>query len=80
MMCWPDSFSCRVYIDLSHRDTLGHGWMLVRCCHLIVCLVGLMAWIRGCWLWLCYHDDYCITLPVTLTWVDVLLVYACYSL
>jgi hypothetical protein len=26
------------------------------------------------------HDDYYITFPVTLAWVDVLLVYACYSL
>jgi hypothetical protein len=26
------------------------------------------------------HDDYYITFPVTLAWVNVLLVYACYSL
>jgi hypothetical protein len=27
-----------------------------------------------------YHDDYCITLLVTLTSINILLVYACYSL
>jgi hypothetical protein len=42
---------------------------------------GVLLMVRGwVWLWLCYHDDYCITLPVTLTWVDVLFVYTCSSL
>jgi hypothetical protein len=49
-----------VYIDSSHRDTLRYEWLLVRSCHLVVCLVVLMAWIRGCWFLLHYHDDYCI--------------------
>jgi hypothetical protein len=53
-------FPCRVYIELSRHDNLGYEWPLVRCCHLVVYRVLLMAWIRGCWLWLYYHDDYCI--------------------
>jgi hypothetical protein len=53
-------FPSRVYVDSSHRDTLIYECPLVHCCHLIVCLVLLMAWIRGCWLYLCYHDNYCI--------------------
>jgi hypothetical protein len=32
------------------------------------------------WLGLYYYYDYCIYLPLTLTWVNVLLVYACSSL
>jgi hypothetical protein len=44
---------CRVYINSSCRDTLRYEWPLVHCYHLIVCLVVLMARIRGCWLWLC---------------------------
>jgi hypothetical protein len=46
-------FPCRVYTNLNHRDTLGYEWLLAHCCHLILCLVVLMAWIRGWWLWLC---------------------------
>jgi hypothetical protein len=62
-------FPYSVYIDWSHRDTLGYEWLLVHCCHLVVCLVVLMAWIRGCWIWLClswwllyyftYDIDFC---------------------
>jgi hypothetical protein len=29
MACWLGYFPCRVYIDLSHRDTLGYEWQLV---------------------------------------------------
>jgi hypothetical protein len=32
-------FPWRVYIDSSHRDTLGYEWQLICCSHLIVCLV-----------------------------------------
>jgi hypothetical protein len=74
-------FPCRVYTDSNHHDTLRYEWPLVCCYHLVVCLVVLMAWIRGCWLWLClswwllyyftYDVDY---------FIDVLFVYACYSL
>jgi hypothetical protein len=49
-------YPCRVYIDSSRYDTLGNERLLVRCCHLVVCLVVL--WIRGWWLWLCYQDYY----------------------
>jgi hypothetical protein len=43
---------------------------------------GVLLLIRGWgWLWLYfYHDDYYITLLMTLTFVNVLLVYACYNL
>jgi hypothetical protein len=41
-------FPCRVYIDLSRRDTLRYEWPLIRFCHLVVCLVY-------CW-WL--EDEY----------------------
>jgi hypothetical protein len=34
-------FPCRVYIDLSHRDTLDYEWQLVHCSHLVVCLLYL---------------------------------------
>jgi hypothetical protein len=42
-----------------------------------VLLMDSRSWI---WLWLYYHYDYCIYLPLTLIWVNVLLVYACSSL
>jgi hypothetical protein len=44
-----------------------------------VLLMDSRSWI---WIWsrLYYHYDYCIDLPLTLTWVNVLLVYACSSL
>jgi hypothetical protein len=73
-------FPSRVYINSSRRDTLGYEWSFVHCCHLVVCLVVLLAWIRECWIWLCYHDDYCITLLMTLTLVNIMLIYTCYSL
>jgi hypothetical protein len=41
-------FPSRVYTDSNYRDTLGYEWLLVHCYHLVVCLVVLMAWIRGC--------------------------------
>jgi hypothetical protein len=41
MTCWSGSSPCRVYIDSSHRDTLRYEWPLVRCYHLIVCLMSL---------------------------------------
>jgi hypothetical protein len=53
-------FPCKMYIDSNRHDTLEYEWPLVRCSHLVVCLVVLTAWIRGCCLWLCYHNDYCI--------------------
>jgi hypothetical protein len=37
--CWSGSFTCRVYIDSSHRNTLEYEWSLVCCCHLVICLV-----------------------------------------
>jgi hypothetical protein len=40
-VCWSGSFPCRVYIDSSHRDTLGYLWQLVHCSHLVVCLLYL---------------------------------------
>jgi hypothetical protein len=44
-------------------------------------MTGVLLMVRGCvWLQLCYHDDYCITLLMTLTYVNVLFVYACSSL
>jgi hypothetical protein len=52
--------------------TLGYEWPLVCSCYLIICLIVLMAWMRGWWLWFCYHGDYCITLLMPLT---TLLVY-----
>jgi hypothetical protein len=45
-------FPCRVYIDLNCHDTLEYKWSLACCCHLIVCLIVLMVWIRGWWMWL----------------------------
>jgi hypothetical protein len=44
-----------------------------------VLLMNSRSWI---WIWsrLYYHYDYCIDLPLMLTWVNVLLVYACSSL
>jgi hypothetical protein len=42
-----------------------------------VLLMDSRSWI---WLRLYYHYDYCIYLPLTLTWVNILLVYACSSL
>jgi hypothetical protein len=44
-----------------------------------VLLMYSRSWI---WIWLrlYYHYDYCIYLPMTLTWVNVLLVYACSTL
>jgi hypothetical protein len=62
-------FPSRVYTDSNYRDTLGYEWLLVHCYHLVVCLVVLMAWIRGCWKLLClswwlmyyftYDIDFC---------------------
>jgi hypothetical protein len=74
-------FPYMMYIDSNRRDTLGYEWTLVRCCHLIVCLIVLMAWIRGCCLWLSYHDDCYITLFMTSTILLMFcLLYACCSL
>jgi hypothetical protein len=42
-----------------------------------VLLMDSISWI---WLGLYYHFNYCIYLPLTLTWANVLLVYACSSL
>jgi hypothetical protein len=78
-MCWSGSFPCRVYIDSSRGDTLGYEWPLVRCYHLVLCLM---------YYW-CLEDEdgygyiimiTVITLPLTLTWVNILLVYVCSSL
>jgi hypothetical protein len=44
-----------------------------------VLLMDSRSWI-WIWLWLYYHYNYCIYLPLMLTWVNVLLVYACSSL
>jgi hypothetical protein len=45
MSYWSGSFPRRVYINLSHRDTLSYEWQLVRCSHLIVYLV-YCCWIE----------------------------------
>jgi hypothetical protein len=67
-------------ISIRVTATLGYEWPLVRCYHLIVCLV---------YYWWLEDDDVMvililmitiITLPLTLTWVNILLVYACSSL
>jgi hypothetical protein len=51
-------FPCWVYTDSNHRDTLEYEWPLVRCCHLIVCLV--YYW------WLDDEDGYgCFILMIT---------------
>jgi hypothetical protein len=44
--------------------------------------VLLMDSRRWIWIWLglYYHYDYCIYLPLTLMWVNVLLVFGCSSL
>jgi hypothetical protein len=75
-------FPCRVYIDSSHCGTLIYECSLsLQSSHSMfgVLLVDSRSWI---WIWsqLYYHYDYCIYLPLTLTWVNVLLVYACSSL
>jgi hypothetical protein len=44
-----------------------------------VLLMDSRSWI-WIWLWLFYCYDYCIYLRLTLTWVNILLVYACSSL
>jgi hypothetical protein len=48
--CQSGSFPYRVYIDLSHRDTLRYEWPLVRCSHLVVFMLC-------CW-WLEDDDGY----------------------
>jgi hypothetical protein len=74
-------FPCRVYIDSSHRDTLSYEWQLVHCSHPVVCLVYCW-WIRG--VRYGYVQDYNIimffVIAYLLTWVNVLLVYAYFSL
>jgi hypothetical protein len=73
-------FPCRVYIDSSHRDT--QLWVTACCCsHLVVCLVYCW-WIRGvgCGYVQNYNTIICNCLPLTLTWVNILLIYACSSL
>jgi hypothetical protein len=37
-------FHCKVYIDLSLCDTLGHGVMLVHCCHSIDVSISLCSY------------------------------------
>jgi hypothetical protein len=66
-----------VYIDLSHHDSLGYEWPFVCYIHLVVCLVYC--------LWFEDEHGYGIimmmitvfTLPLMLTWVNILLVYEC---
>jgi hypothetical protein len=82
MTCWSGSFPCRVYIDLSHLDTLNmsDNLSLQSSRSMVgVLLMDSRSWI---WIWseLYYHYDYCVYLPLTLTWVNILLVYACSSL
>jgi hypothetical protein len=81
MTCWSGFFPCRVYIDSSRRDTLGYEWQLVVARHLVVCLVYYW-WIRGvgCGYVQVYNIIICNCLPLTLTWVNILLVYAGSSL
>jgi hypothetical protein len=48
-----------------------HSQIWVTACPLLSSrsMSGVLLMVRGwalLWLWLCYHDDYCITLPVTL--------------
>jgi hypothetical protein len=57
-------FPYRVYIDLSHRDTLGYEWQLVRRGHLLVCLV-YCCWIRG--VGYGYDYDYIVIMIIVVT-------------
>jgi hypothetical protein len=82
MTCWSGSFpvgciSIRVAATLSVMS----GSLSLQSSHSMfgVLLMYSRSWI-GMWLRLYYHYDYYIYLPVTLTWVNVLLVYACSSL
>jgi hypothetical protein len=52
--------------------------LLLSSCSMFSVLLVVGGW---AWLWLCCHYDYfCIILPLTLTWVNILLVYACSSM
>jgi hypothetical protein len=82
MACWSGSsptgcISIRVTVTLSAMsDSLS-----LRSPRSMfgVLLMDSRSWI---WIWsrLYYHYDYYIYLPLILTWVNVLLVYACSSL
>jgi hypothetical protein len=82
MACWSGSspvgcISIRVVATFSVMS----GSLPLQSSHNMfgVLLMYLRSWI---WIWLRLHYryDYCIYLPMTLTWVNVLLVYACSSL
>jgi hypothetical protein len=82
MACWSGSssagcISIRVTVVLSvMSDTLSlqSSYSMFG-----VLLMDSRRWL---WIWLLlhYHYDYCTYLPLTLTWVNVLLVCACSSL
>jgi hypothetical protein len=82
MACWS-GFSPAGCISILVAETLStmSGSLPLQSSRSMsgVLLMYSRSWI---WIWLrlYYHYDYCIYLPVTLTWVNVLLVYACSSL
>jgi hypothetical protein len=57
------------------------GSLSLQSSHSMFVVLLMDSW-RCIWIWsqLYYHYDYCIYLPLTLTWVNVLLAYACSSL
>jgi hypothetical protein len=65
-------FSCRVYIDLSYRDTLGYEWPLVCCCHLVVCLVVLDGWLEDE-----YGYGYVIMIIIVFTLITLMMLAFC---
>jgi hypothetical protein len=84
MACWSGS-SPVGYISIRVTATLlvMSGILPLQSSHSMfsVLLMYSRSWI-WIWIWLrlYYYYDYCIYLLVTLTWVNVLLVYTCSNL
>jgi hypothetical protein len=79
MACWSGSSPAR-YISIRVTAILSD---MSDCLSLLSShsMSSVLFMVRGWWwLWLYYYYDYCIYLPLTLTWVNVLLVYSCSSL
>jgi hypothetical protein len=77
MVCWPGSSPAGCISTLS---VMSSSLSLQSSRSIFgVLLMDSRSWI---WIWsrLYCHYDYCIYLPLMLTWVNVLLVYACSSL
>jgi hypothetical protein len=81
MTCWSDSFPAGcISIQVTATLSVMSDSFLLQSSHSMFCvLMDSRSWV-WIWIWLYYHYDYCIFLPLTLTWVNVLLVYACSSL